>query len=165
MNSKIVGRNYAFWNPGDKTPEKLNKSKTDKSLERLSKAFATIEEELQSVYYGNEGLYNILASYFDNAGMEMDDEKASWRLRHVHDSIDELKASLAEHDDELPDEERLLELSDFGFKPGRFSHREHDYYMKVLEDTDEKEVVEEIIVRKDPIRRVRTTIWEKNTPY
>lgn len=75
-------------------------------------------------------------------------------MRNLHD----LEKQLKTHNDEILPIEDIMLLSDLGYKELRVSR--HQMWELVREDTSEQEVVEEILLREEPVRRLRTTIWE-----
>lgn len=155
MNSTIIGRNYLVWDEFDKTPDKLNKKRTDKSLQKLSEAFEAIESVIHDSYENNYGLYRILDSCFDRNGIG----DLQWKIKSLRDDISGIQKQLAEHKDDVPREDDSILLSDLGFK--RDNSWPKYMYFKTIEESDEKDVIEEILIKDEPIRRTRTTIWEK----
>lgn len=161
MKSTVIGRNYVVLRDGSSYQDRMNKNKTDESLRRLSKALNVIQEEISEIYDSNYGLYSLVDSIFDSGGMMTSDGDMPWELKTIKEGIDELAAHLLEHNDVIPSEEETILLEDFGFK--RDFAMPRYMFFKTIEDNDDKEVVEELILKEgeEPVRRIRTTIWNK----
>ena len=171
MLSRTEGRNYIILGPGEKIPSKINKKKTDKKLEKLQAALNTIRDELQDTYESDYRLYDLLQdeifSRCECSYREMNSGSIGW-IEDVIYSISELKENLSK-DDEIPEKESITTLYDIGYQR---THLLSDacFWEKILENTEEKEVVEEIVYSDNPgekdhgiklTRRIRTTMWEK----
>ena len=172
MLSRKEGRNYVILRQGEKILSKVNKKRTDTKLEKLQSALKTIKNELQDAYDNNPELYHLVQeevfSRCESSYRGLYDGSIGWIEDAIY-SISELKEDLAE-DDEIPKEEDIVTLRELGYTKASFSNPNLEFWEKILEDTEEKEVTEEIIYssrtpakRPDagPVRRIRTTLWEK----
>lgn len=164
MQTRVDGRNYVILYDDDRIPEKINKNKVDKSLKKLETALESIRDVIDKAYDDNYDLYRMLdrcvfAYYPYCTGL--DDGKCS-TVDNMLYSVRQLQETLKE-DDDIPDYKEAYEnsilLEDLGYKNNWGGRR--GVWEKVLEDTDEKEVVEEIQRFEDPLRRIRTTYWKK----
>lgn len=151
MKSRIKGRNYEFSLHDRDIPTKINKKKTDESLAKTEKLFRELYEEIEKIYEENIDLYNLLEDVFLYAS----------RYEEFADEIRHLRDQFATHNDEILAPEYVMTLYDLGYKWIPTS-REVSIWEMVLEDTDEKEVVEEIQYGPElEVRRIRTVLWEK----
>lgn len=153
MKSKVEGRNYVVQFDGDDFSTKLNKRKTDKVLRTLSDSLQKIMDCLQNDVNTDVDLYDFVrVLFFDN---NFDEEVLKVLLSDVNCA----KEILATHNDEIVEEKDVLNLEKLGYKPLRWMAR--PFYEKLLEDTNEKEVTEEIQCYNGTIlRRLRITLWE-----
>lgn len=172
MLSRKEGRNYAILRQGEKFPSKVNKKRTDAKLKKLQSALKTIKDELQDAYDNDPELYHLMQeevfSRCECSYRELYDGSIGWIEDAIY-SISELKENLAE-DDEIPKEEDVVTLRDLGYTKASLSSPGLEFWEKILEDTEEKEVTEEIVYSSlppakelgaEPVRRIRTTLWEK----
>ena len=164
MQTRVDGRNYVILYDDDRVPEKINKNKVDGALKKLETALKSIQDVIDKAYDDNYNLYRMLDKcIFDYYPYctGLDDGKCS-TIDSMLYSVRQLQETLKE-DDEIPDYKEAYEnsilLEDLGYKNSWGGRR--GVWEKVLEDTDEKEVVEEIQRFEDPLRRIRTTYWEK----
>ena len=157
---------------GEKLPSKINKKRTDAKLKKLQSALKAIKNELQDAYDNDPELYHLMQeevfSRCESSYRGLYDGSIGWIEDAIY-SIFELKEDLAE-DDEIPKEEDLVTLRDLGYTKASLSNPDFEFWEKILEDTEEKEVTEEIVYRSrpsakghdaGPVRRIRTTLWEK----
>ena len=99
-------------------------------------------------------LYLIKESFFDSDISE----GHSWRLDHAKRTCDDLIQELAENDDDIREELYYTTLKDLGFEPDFHANFRWE---KVVEDTNEKEVVEEVVFLNKILHRKRTIIWKE----
>ena len=157
MKSKVEGRNYAILADWMEKPVRINKKEMDSALKKINRALTDLNEVFESIYQNNDDLYNVLREFLSHLEVS---EGSSWRLETAKEISDEMIKELVENDDDIKDELYYTTLKDLGFKQDYAV----DYrWEKIIEDTDEKEVVEVIFLNKI-IYRKRTTIWEK-APY
>lgn len=172
MLSRTEGRNYVILRQGEKFPSKVNKKRTDTKLKKLQSALKAIKDELQDAYDNDPELYHLVQeevfSRCECSYRELYDGSIGWVEDAIY-SISELKEDLA-GDDEIPKEEDMVTLRDFGYTKSSLSNPDIEFWEKILEDTEEKEVTEEIVYSSrpsakepstGPVRRIRTTMWEK----
>ena len=156
MKSRIEGRKYAIMTDEMDKPVRINKKATDISLKKISKALADLTDAFKDVYEENIDLYELLQNRF--TGVELSDFGRCWRLSDVQDECEMLIKELAENDDDIREDEYYITLRDLGFRQDYAA----DYrWEKMIEDTDKKEVVEEVVFLNKIIYRKRTIIWEK----
>ena len=157
MKSKVQGNNYIYQFDGDRYPEKVNRKKADKMLKRIADALKTIKDEASAAYENDSSLYNLIENYIFS-GFDFD-EGQCYRLDEALDSVTGLQEIFATNNDEILLPEEIDTLRDLGYKK-HFSHG--FFFEKIIEDTEDKEVVDEIQMTKDgPIRRLRTIEYEK----
>ena len=157
MLTRQSGRNYIYKTEYD-VPTAINKKKTDEALQKLYTHFNAIREELKELYDYNYDIYKLIDEVvFSYACLDVDDGKC-WKISCTADEIENLQEKL-KTSDEIPEIDDILTLKDIGYR--QESPFEKEWWTKILEDTDEKEIVEEIILKDTPIRRERKTIWEK----
>lgn len=161
MKSKVEKRDYCILKDGERFPIKLNKKKTDHIISSLIHRFGSLENVLEDIQredpdVGNFVLDIVLKSLY-NMSYYSDAQDFQYQIQNVLKDLVDLQEFLKTHDDEIKPEEEVVLLSDLGYKK--------DYvgklWGKILEDTDEKEVTEEILLYEKPLRRIRTIIWEK----
>ena len=169
IKSKIDGHNYIYQIDDedniDRGVQRINKNKTDASLRRLRNAITAICDELEKVYKGNYNLYSLIDEEDIFCGNLQLEDGDIHMLRAARNRIAELETMLHTQNDDLdyvPPKE-MITLSDLGYKAVM---NRTPFYEKTLEDSDEQEVVEEILVTSsgDYLRRKRTIIWD-NTTY
>ena len=157
MKSKVEGRNYAILADWMDKPVRINKKEMDTALKKINRALTDLNEVFESIYQNNDDLYNILREFLSHLEVS---EGSSWRLETAKEISDEMIKELAENDDDIKDELYYTTLKDLGFKQ---DYAENYRWEKIIEDTDEKEVVEEVLFLDRVIYRRRTTIWEKTS--
>lgn len=161
MKSKIEGRNYVVLYDDDRFPVKINKKRLDSSLINLNISLKKIQLLMKELYQTDYDAYAFIRNnVFDYQHFDFD-EGSSFLLDNAIDTISSLHEWLLTNHDEILPREEVETLEDLGYQwfGGGFAHI---MYEKILEDTDEKEVVEEIQeVDGKMLRRIRTTLWEK----
>lgn len=159
MLTKHEGRNYVILYERQTVPEKLNKNKVDKSIDKIENAAKIIADELTFLYENDYEVYRFVCDeIFDCCSHAVDEGKSEY-INELLWNIDNLKETLSTDDEKLPEEE-LITLPDLGYHKG-FPRRE-GIREKSIEETEEKSVIEEIqMVDGSPLRRVRTINWEK----
>ena len=164
MLSRKAGRNYVVLCDGERFPSKINRNRTDRTLEKLRSAMETIRKELKEVYDKDPELYDFLANeVFGNceySARDLSEGKIDW-IDDVLCGVTSVQEFLANKDDVIEPEENITTLQDLGYEKSMSSRT--GIWEKIIEDTDEREVAEEIVLRSDgeTIRRKRTIIWEK----
>ena len=157
MLSRVEGKKYIILvDEESRFPEKIGKTRTDRLLSFLRRHMQAVVDEMEKIERLDPALYRLVTDRVFGANGYVPDDHTYFRSRI--DNIDSLVEQL-KSDDEIPKEEEVILPEDFGF---RQDISEKGYYTKILEDTDEREVVEEIIARPGLVlRRVRTIEWEK----
>lgn len=158
MLTKLEGENYILaTDKYDKYPTIVNKDKLDYWLEKMEDYLESIGDAMIRLHDSEDeddhAVYDIL-------NMCMYDDFADGRNYKLGDMIGDiisLRANL-ESDDDIAPIEDLWTLEDEGY----YHHWGDKCYEKVIENSEEKEVVEEIwLDHRKPRRRLRTTIWEQ----
>ncbi len=159
MKSKIDKRSYVVLLDEERFPLKLNRKRTDKALLELSADFGKISNIMKTAYNTDYNLYVFLRDILSDSSTFDFDEGRDWRLEEIFKSIEQTHKELLTNHDEIKSEEEVLTMEDLGFRS--FSFRPI-MYEKLIDDTDEKEVTEEVFEWEGKLRhRFRTTIWEK----
>lgn len=165
MNTKVQGRNYLV-QEYDEVPAKWNKKKTDrvlsnakKALEQLSSAIKNADEISPFLSYT---IYRELVTPHDYDWDALDIvDQIQWGIKQIV----QLQEDLTE-DDELIKPVDHTNLEDLGFRAFGGFYKGTGLFEKRIIDTDEKEIVEEVVFLSDGTikHRERTTIWKK-VPY
>lgn len=156
-NSTIKGNNYLVWEKDSSHITKVNKKKTDKVISNCIKALSYLADTLEKLEESDTELWHLI-----------NDETPCYNEYEFADLCNQYSTNLMSlmiglkiNNDEIPEEHITLE--ELGYKKMPFSREECTIYEKILEDTDEKEVVEEIVLMDNDVRRrKRVTFWEKN---
>lgn len=162
MRSKIEGRNYVIQQDGEKHSYKYNKKRVDDVINRLMKASNTIHDILLDLYEDDYNLYEIFISYmFDFGSYYSFQDGTCGAVESICDGLEELKQQLEEGNDDILPFEDVATLGDLGFKKDYASRGQ--IWVKILEDTDDREIVEEIVHLDDGryLYRTRTIEWKK----
>ena len=160
MLTKRDGENYIIaQDKNDKYPIEINQKVMDESLKTLQDALITIADVMQDLY--SDGYYNLYHLFNDHIFAEEFDSGDNWGLNDSISFLKELKYKLTT-DDEITPYEELETLEDRGYK--LYHPYDKNWYEKILVDSDEKEVADEISWDKGRHilhRRLRTIVWEK----
>lgn len=163
MRSRIEGRNYIVQPDGEKHSYKYNKKRVDIVIDRLLKSSNNIRDILLDLYEEDYNLYEIFISFMFNLGyhyMSFHDGACD-ALEDMCNGLESLKNQLATGDDDIHPFEEVATLDDLGFTKDYASRGK--IWMKILESTDDREVVEEIVYVDDGsyLYRTRTIEWKK----
>ena len=164
MKSRIIGRNYEILESDDDIYSvKINKKKLDKALLNISSAFETVLGIMHQTYQTDEDyeLYHFLNEILHKADIDCEDGDI-WKLRMALDYLKDIQDTLNTHNDEikLPEFRETLEMK--GYTKSFWGYDREKLWEKKLEDTEEKEVTEQIFADPDnPVRRICTIFWEK----
>ena len=163
MKSRINGNKYEILrDESDIYPDIIDKEDLDGTLEKLRDALTTIQSIVKETYdRDNNDLYYLLADrVFEEANIDCSDGRI-WKINYAIESIDDLQTFLAEHNDEIDPPEKVMTLSDIGFKKTYYDTNRNYLWERSLESTEQKDVDEEIIFNGDEIEhRERTIIWK-----
>ena len=165
MKSRVDKKDYCILLEGDRFPFKLNKKKMDQALSVLIQAFSSTGETLDSICSETPDIWNFICKmafdleYYYNC--YTDDYDLKGRVHKALEDLEDLQEQLRAHDDEIPIYEEIVTLPDLGYRKDPVSR--HKLWEKVREDTDEQEIIEEILLLNEPVRRLRTTLWEKTS--
>ena len=156
-NSTIKGKNYLVWEKDSSHITKVNKKKTDKVVSNCIKALSYLADTLEELEQSDRELWYLIS---DESPCYNEYEFIDLCNRYSTNLMG-LLIGLKTNNDKIP--ETHITLEDLGYKKMPFGREEYTIYEKIIEDTDEKEVVEEIVLTDDDIRRrKRVTFWEKN---
>ena len=165
MKSKVDKKDYCILLEGDRFPFKLNRKKMDRALSDLIQVFSSTGKALDSVCNETPDIWYFICKmafdleYYYNWRTNEYDLKG--RVHKALEDLEELQEQLKTHDDEIPLYEEIVTLRDLGYKEDPVSR--HRLWENIREDTDEQEIVEEILLLDEPVRRLRTTLWEKTS--
>ena len=145
---------------------KIGRRSACRTLGRLSKLLSKIDCLVSEISEKNGELYYLLKNEILDAPViditDSSDFSRKNNIANIQETLDEIKS--APKVTVLPKENILVTLESLGYN-NMYFHVSRFWYEKVLEDTDEKEVTEEIQeVNGQMLRRIRTTLWEA-TPY
>lgn len=145
---------YTILEEEAKTPIALNRKKTDELYTILAEKFAEIGNILMYEDDSAEARFleeNVLSDYaLDSIDCDT--------IKNLSADILKLLEKLQNGKDKIPEPEELMTLEDIGFKQEWGSKY---FYEKVLEDSDEITIVEELQIKGKPLYRKRTTVWTK----
>ena len=157
MQSMKVDAKYRILLDGERLPAEVDQSELDESLSRLKDAALALQKVVYDIYDGNDTIRRIVSGLMSTSCVEYHDGKI-WRLDNLVYELEQLQEQLEANEDVVPSYEEVETIFDHGF---------HDYwvgsgiYEKTLEDSDEREVVEEVFFHKGTLNhRKRTTNWE-----
>ena len=163
MKSKIEKRNYIVLLDDERYPYKINRKYMDKNIAILKSSLEKIKSVLKNTYNEDYSTYDVLFQHCMDYPLDVNDGK-SWKLNSYIEALDELQEVLLTHNDEIKPIEEVSTLEDFGFRLWVWEKGIY-VYEKCLFESDEKEIIEEILNTKDGrlIRRTRTTLWESTS--
>lgn len=160
MRSKKIGDKYRIHCDFSRFPKEVGIKETEEVLKKTEKSINDFYHSLKEIRDEHQEVYDILLSLIaEKCSMFLCDEESLLDLKKY---LEEIQKELENNDDEVLSEEELINLRDKEFKR-IFGYEAVSLWEKVLEDTDEREVVEEISIRDGQIynHRKRTTEWEK----
>ena len=164
MRSCIKKNTYRILHDEERFAITLNKSKTDRTLKKLLTHFEELEKTLKTLYDNEPEIYDFIQTEIYGIEAHLDvDEGRSYVLQEMIRNIKETQEALATNKDKIPEDEDVTILEDIGFvKEIDSAASVEAYYTKTLCDTEEQEVIEEIIMMKDKtLHREREVVWEK----
>ena len=144
----------------DKYPVVVNKELMDNSIQELLSHFQTLLHTIKKLYDEHDDVYNVLMYniYYLENSLEID-EGIPMVIDRIIDELSSLKLKLDTYQDYIKTKDELWTLEDEGFRCTYFTD-DFLQYEKVTEDTDEREVVEEILTTSPILYRKRTIEWE-----
>ena len=159
MLSRKEGRNYLikFYSS---EPRKINRRYTDKVLQQAAKHLGILIDIYKAAAKKEYTLTYLLENTedFDDWVYKLETEK---------EGIESMLDYLHTHDDEIRPAETYLTFESLGYKwdMSLSCYRKNEWpqaYTKVIEDTDERSIEEEIWIFEDGSisRRIRTTLWD-----
>ena len=160
MLSRIEGKKYLFTDDEGRFPFKVSKRKTDKTIHSLIKDLEHFQVTIKNTYKNDYELYNLI-----EGNLFFPDDWEYGRNVKLDAVINGLKCfeGFLSEDDEIPLSENILTLADFGFDNRAYGM--DGLWEKVIENSEEKEVVEEIWPYDEVAKyRIRTTLWETIEP-
>lgn len=141
----------------DHIPIELDKYLVDKNIEEILESLKAINAKIEKLYNYDYEIYDLIFNHIYDS-LDVSDGK-SWRIKTLIDDIEDLKKKLDNNDDNIKEPKQCVTLEDLGFNLSFTSDK--TLWEKILEDTDEKEIIEEVLILDNPIRRKRETTWEK----
>lgn len=156
MKSKIVGNNYNIYDDGWTESVKLNRKKTDKTLDSIIKSLNIIKNTLVDLESSNEDWHR-LQRLVDDCGV-----CDIYKIRDTVNNLENLRSQLVSGDDEIPTKDDLTTLYTVGFRPDMGFN---DHWIKEISYDGVTEVFDEVVFVKDrePVYRECTINW-KQTP-
>ena len=156
MKSRKDGDNYIIADSEyDKYPYVINKESLDKTLVEVTSIFKLLKDKFKTLYETDYELYRVIldsAWEFDKFDF---DEGRSYMINSIINELSDFQDFLKTDDDIKPKDE-LWTLEDEGYK---IDYLDKTRWYKVLTDTDEQEIIEEIFIHI-PLRRKRTILWD-----
>lgn len=156
---------YTILEDGSHTPYKLNKKKTDEAVKTINEALEAIQSTMEYLYEEQSDIYRLICDEVFEPAMISFDEGGNGHLRDSLDNVRELQKNLLTRQDEVMPAENYEDLEDLGFRKSYALHEnDMQFWEKILEDNQEREVVEEVIINPETgviLHRTRTTDWEK----
>lgn len=159
MESKKSGTNYLILRDGEKFPFKSNCKKTIATIDALKKQAEKMCNIINDVYCSDYNLYSLIRDeLFNKASIHLTDGSC-WSLKYLASECGDMIDYLNTHQDEIPSNEEIVTLEDFGYR----SNYAKNFWERVIKDTDEEEIVDEIFFIKNGewSHRLRTTKWKK----
>ena len=157
MRCMKVDDKYRIIRDGDHLPEEISQKEMDKALSDLKKAVMHVSTILSDIHARCDVINSIVTEIMNNSCLDYIFGE-EWHLKQLVNEIESVQEQIHEGSDVVPSYEEAETIEDAGF---RESWHNSEIFEKVLEDTEEREVVEEIVLKYDPpLYRKRTTIWE-----
>ena len=157
MQVMKVDDKYRILFDGEHLPKEIVQSELDDCLKKLKDAINTLKQFLSNTYdeYGVKN--TIVSRILEDACFEYD-EGRSWRLNAALFGIEEFQEYLKNTTDFVKSYADSETIVDYGFHEEWY---QSGIYEKKLEDSNEREVVEEVFLHNDVfVYRKRTTEWE-----
>ena len=161
MESRKEKWNYIIHTDND-TVIRVNALRTKHILEKITKYVDAIRNDMKELYDTDETLYKFIVTElfpnYYNYGSISFDEGRSCTLDELSCSIAKLSDFLKTHNDDFEIPKPVITLETLGFY--KTQNFKFPFYEKKLEETEEKEVVEEIVYYENKLyHRIRTTLW------
>lgn len=164
MKSRKTAYKYVVQEHDGYEPVKISRKRTDVALKAIADGADRIRRAMLGLYERDYDTYRFVkekvfgeASYMSVS--EFDEGRSDY-FDEVFRNARETAETLLAHDDEIVYEPPKKTLEDFGFR----SQSWHDemWYEKTLEDTEDREVTEEVLFYKGKLyHRKRTTCWRR----
>ena len=157
IKATVKGYNYLIQTDNDRHTIKINKKRTDRTLKRISDSLKIIRQEVKNAYDHDPSLYYLLDYLFGDTRIEVRDGECIF-LDNTLEDMTKLQDVLETHDDVILVTGEYETLLDLGYK---FNAAYGKIYEKTIEDTEEREIVDEILITEEgPLRRIRIIEWE-----
>lgn len=159
MLTKLEGEDYIIAKSKfDKFPMRMNKDDLDFYLEKMENCLEEIGDTMMKLYNSEDKSDNNIYNVMNSCLLQHFEEGRNFLLGDIISEFISLRMKL-ESDDDITPPENLLTLEDIGYKNKAWWYE--GCYEKMIEDSRQKEVVEEIwLNHRKPQRRLRTIIWE-----
>ena len=141
-------------------PVSFDKETADTVLAKIGDALSDIERTMLNLYRKDPVLYQFLSrNVFEPAGLACAFGSMQ-EIENASGAVKWLSKIFATYDDIVPTYEDTLNLDDINFK---LVAKDPAMWEKIIEDTEERQVTEEIILLEDGsiTRRNREITWEK----
>lgn len=146
---------YRIMYDDDHIPVELDKDLVDRRLGNLLESLNAVKNNIKKLYDYEDEIYRLVFEEHYNT-LEVDDG-ISYRLEDLISIVEDIIEKLHNDSDNIDEPAKCVMLSDLGFKPVDYVK---DMWEKVIEESDEYDVIEEVLLLSKT-RRKRTTIWEK----
>lgn len=158
MRIMKVDGNYRILADGEHLPDEVPQDETDMLLDDLMTSLQGVANALREIHR-HDVVDDMVADLMAGSNLDYDDGR-EWHLDCLIGELERLQDDLAKGDDDIPSYEDSETVLDAGYRTEWYGC-DNGIYTKVLEDTDEREVVEEVILTLDePVYRRRTITWE-----
>lgn len=155
--SQQVGDKYRILREGEHLPEEIDKEVLDSVLNRLKTAAQQMSLVLKEIDNRDDVCRKLVSTLMNSCGLSYDDGK-EWHVDYLISELEELEDYLCHSEDKVPAYEFCETIFDDGYQEEWYRS---NIYVKVLEDSEEKEVVREILFHDGrPLYRERVTLWE-----
>ena len=162
VKSRKTARDYIVLKDDERFPVKVNRKKTDRAILQLVQNFVSVSHLLKKLYNDDYEIYKLVEDVLEDSGISIDEGRL-WHVDYSVENLNDLLDVLKSHDDDVKPKVEIETLEDLGFRSfadfgGRY------LYEKVVEDSYDAEVSEEVVEVKDGVlwHRQRTTVWK---PY
>ncbi len=153
-----VRDNYRILFDGEHLPVEIPQEELNGYLNKLSEAVNTFRCFLSDSYEGDETKYEVLKEIMNRSCVDYQDGK-NWKLEDINYEVEQMLQYLETTKDAIPSFEESETIQDYGFHE---EWRGSGVFEKKLENTDEREVVEELLLHGDEfMHRKRTIVWEQ----
>lgn len=142
---------------GEHLPEEVDKQELESMIREWKEAVSKLNELFTDLYEGYGTTERVMKDILDRSCLDVS-SFGNWKLGDLLYNLDVLETDLQESDDEISSYEDAELITDRGYVQ---EWHDSGIYTKVLEDTDDREIVEEVLLREGSfVHRKRTIEWE-----